>query len=161
MADKTLNEFSATSAENIHTGPTLEIGEDSSFELKPSLINMVKANPFRGKAHEDASAHLQNYLEISSTIIIKDVDQDIILLCLFPFSLLGKAKQWFFANRDNIETWTKCSNAFLARFFPMGKTNALHGRISSFQQQTDESIREAWERFEDYVSECPHHGMEN
>jgi len=92
MADKTLNEFSATSAENIHTGPTLEIREDSSFELKPSLINMVKANPFRGKAHEDASAHLQNYLEISSTIIIKDVDQDIILLCLFPFSLLGKAK---------------------------------------------------------------------
>ena len=54
-----------------------------------------------------------------------------------------------------------CSTAFLAKFFPTGKTNALRGRISSFQQQHDESIPEAWERFQDYISECPHHGMEN
>ena len=34
-------------------------------------------------------------------------------------------------------------------------------RISSFQQQHDESIPEAWKRFQDYISEYPHHGMEN
>ena len=43
----------------------------------------------------------------------------------------------------------------------MGKTNALHGRISSFQQQHDESVPESWERLQDYISECTHHGMEN
>ena len=43
----------------------------------------------------------------------------------------------------------------------MGKTNALHRRISCFQQQHDESVPEAWECFQDYISECPHHGMEN
>jgi len=43
----------------------------------------------------------------------------------------------------------------------VGKTNALRGRISSFQQQHDESVREAWERFQDYISEYPHHGMED
>ena len=62
------------------------------FELKPSLINMVQATPFSEKAHEDASAHLQHFLEISSIVVIKDVAQDIILLCLFPFSLVGWAK---------------------------------------------------------------------
>ena len=103
------------------------------FELKPSLINMVQATPFSGKAHEDASAHLQNFLEISSTIVIKDVAQDIILLHLFPFSLMGRVKQWFYTNKDHINTWAKCSKAFLEKFFPVGKTNALRGKISNFQ----------------------------
>ena len=57
MADKTLCEFSAPSTENIRTGPTLKT-DNLEFELKPSLINMVQAAPFSGKAYEDASAHL-------------------------------------------------------------------------------------------------------
>ena len=43
----------------------------------------------------------------------------------------------------------------------MGKTNALRGKITSFQQQHDETVPEAWERFQDYILECPHHGMES
>ena len=54
-----------------------------------------------------------------------------------------------------------CSTTFLAKFSPTGKTNALHGRISSFQQQHDQSAPKARERFQDYIAECPHHGMEN
>ena len=131
MADKTLREFSAPSIENICTGPTLRT-TNLKFELKPSLINKVQATPFSGKAHEVASAHLQNFLEINSTVIIKDVAQDIILLRLFPFSLVGKAKQWFYTNKDNINTMAKCSKAFLEKFFPVGKTNALGGKISNF-----------------------------
>jgi len=50
---------------------------------------------------------------------------------------------------------------FLAKLFPMGKTNALCGKITSFQQQHDESVPEAWERFQNYILECPHHGMES
>ena len=57
MADKTLHEFSAPSTKNIHTGPTLKT-KNLEFELKPNLINMVKASPFNEKAHEGASAHL-------------------------------------------------------------------------------------------------------
>ena len=57
MAEKTLREFSTLSTENIRTGPTLKT-DNLEFELKPSLINMVQATPFSGKAHEDASAHL-------------------------------------------------------------------------------------------------------
>jgi len=50
---------------------------------------------------------------------------------------------------------------FLAKFFPMGKTNALREKITSFQQQHDESVPEAWERFQDYILEYPHHEMES
>jgi hypothetical protein len=59
-----------------------------------------------------------------------------------------KVKQWFY------------SNAFLAKFFLLGKTNALRNKISGLQQLTDETIAEAWERLQDYISACPHHGME-
>ena len=149
MANKTLREFSAPTAANIRPRPIVNVG-DNGFELKPALINMVQASQFYGKAHEDASAHHQYFLEICSTFTIKGVTQDAILLRLFPFSLLGKAKQWFYANKDRNTTWDNCSTAFIAKFFPTGKTNALRGRISSFQQQPDESISEAWECFQDY-----------
>ena len=65
---------------------------------------------------------------------------DAIRLRLFPFSLLGKAKQWFYQNKEAVSTWDKCSMAFLTKFFPLGKTNALHGKISSFQQTGMESM---------------------
>ena len=35
------------------------------------------------------------------------------------------------------------------------------GKILSFQQQHDETILEAWERFQDYILDCPHHGTQN
>ena len=132
MADKTLREFSALTTANIHTGSAINIG-DNAFELKPALINMVQARQFCGKAHEDTSAHLQHFLEIYNTFTIKGVTRDTILLCLFPFSVLGKAKQWFYANKDRNTTWENYSTAFLAKFVPIGKPNALHGRIPSFQ----------------------------
>jgi len=159
MSNKSIREFSAPTTDNICTGPAVEI--DCNFELKPGLINMVQANQFCGKAHEDASAHLQHFLEICSTFTMSGIPKDAILLRLFPFSLLGRAKQWFYATKEKNTTWALCSTNFLAKFFPMGKTNALHGKFTSFQQQHDESILEAWERFQDYILECPHHGMES
>jgi hypothetical protein len=101
---------------------------------------MVQESPFCGKASEDANAHLQYFLEIYSTLTIRGVTQDAVRLCLFPFSLLEKVKQWFYFNKEAVSTWEKCSNAFLAKFFPLGKTNALRNKISTFQQVTDETI---------------------
>jgi len=89
------------------------------------------------------------------------VPRDAILLRLFPFSLLGRAKQWFYATKEKNTTWALCSTKFIDKFFPMGKTNALRGKITRFQQQHDESVPEAWERFQDYILKCPHHGMES
>jgi len=121
----------------------------------------VQASQFSGKAHEDASAHLQHFLEIYNMFTIKDIPKDAILVLLFPFSLLGKAKQSFYTNKEKNTMWALCSTNFLAKFFPTGKTNALCGKISSFQQQHDETVPEAWEHFQDYILECPHHGMVN
>ena len=141
MAQKTLQEFSTLSLENIPTGPRFAVEEGGpEFELKSSLINLVQATQFSGKAHEDASANLQNFLEIGSTIHINGVDKYVILLHLFPFSLEGKARKWFYTHQDHINNWTNLLDAFLSKFFPIGKTTALRGNIVSFQQLKTETI---------------------
>ena len=99
MAEKTLREFSIPSTDNVATGPNINV-RDVNFELKSSLINMVQASLFCGKPNEDANAHLQTFLELRDTVVICGVAADIVKLRLFPFSLLGKAKQWFYKEKD-------------------------------------------------------------
>jgi hypothetical protein len=93
---------------------------------------MAQACLFCGKPKEDASAHLQQFLESYSTYTVRRVR-----LQLLPFSLLRRAEQWFYINRATVKTRNKRSTAFHSKFFRMGKTNALRGRISSFQQTRD------------------------
>ena len=133
MAQKTLRQFSAPSNSHIPTGLTNDQGIDS-LEIKTGLSNMVQASPFCGKASEDAHAHLQNFLEVSSIINPRGTTMDNVHLRLFLFSLLGKEKTWFYAHKEGFYTWDACANAFLDKYVPLGKINALRNRISSFQQ---------------------------
>ena len=91
MAQKSLHEYSVPVVANMPIGPAINMG-DMNFELKTELIMMVQANPFYGLPSEDANAHLQHFLELCNTIVMKDVTPEIIRLCLFMFSLLGRAK---------------------------------------------------------------------
>jgi hypothetical protein len=125
MAQKSLHEFFVPVVANVPIGPAVNVG-DKNFELRTRLITMVQANSFCGLPSVDANTHLQHLLELCDTIVIKDVAPDVTRLRLFPFSLMGKAKQWFYKNKEVVSTWNKCSTTFLAKFFPMGKTNALN-----------------------------------
>ena len=91
MAEKTLREFSVPSTPNVATRPNINVG-GVNFELKSSIINMVQASPFYGKPNEDANAHLQNFLELCDTVVIRGVAAHVVKLRLFPICLLGKAK---------------------------------------------------------------------
>jgi hypothetical protein len=106
-----------------------QAGNDG-FELKIGLVNMVQASPFCGKASEDVNTHLQNFLVVSNTINHRGTTPDDVRLRLFPLSLLGKAKTWFYSNKEAFTAWEACSNAFLVKYFPVGKTNALQNRIT-------------------------------
>jgi len=159
-AEKTIRDYSCPKANKIPVGPN-QPTETESFELKPRLINMVPADPLCGKASEDANAHLQQFMEVCYTYTTRGVTQDAIRIRLFPFSLMGKAKQWFYNTRDAHNTWEKCANAFLNKYFPPGKTNTLRSKISNIQQVHDEMVPESWDHFQEYLSACPHHRMED
>ena len=77
MAEKTLREYLAPSADNVPIGPNVNVG-NVDFELRTGLINMVQSSPLCGKANEDANAHLQQFLEICNTIIMRGVTTEVI-----------------------------------------------------------------------------------
>jgi uncharacterized protein YggU (UPF0235/DUF167 family) len=79
MAQKTLHDYYTPSATQVPTGLEVNMGGEN-FEIKTGLITMVQASPFCGKANEDAIAHLQQFLELYSTFVIKGVSQDAIRL---------------------------------------------------------------------------------
>ena len=91
MAQNILHEYYVPAVTNVPTRPAINVG-DKNFELRTGLITMVQASPFCGLPNEDANAHLQHFLELCDTIIVKDVAPATIRLRLFPFSLVGKAK---------------------------------------------------------------------
>ena len=88
---KTLRDYSTPVVVNVLVGPVVNTGT-RNFELRTGLIMMVQANQFCGLPTEDANTHLQHFLELCNSIVIKDVAQASIRLRLFPFSLAGKAK---------------------------------------------------------------------
>jgi hypothetical protein len=89
---RSLRDYSTPAIANVPVGPAVNLGT-GNFELRTSLVTMVQANQLCGLPSEDASAHLQHFLELCDTIVIKDVAPASIRLRLFPFSLAGKAKQ--------------------------------------------------------------------
>nr|GEY29001.1 reverse transcriptase domain-containing protein [Tanacetum cinerariifolium] len=59
----------------------------------------------------------------------------------------------------SILTWDDLVTKFINQFFPPSKTTNLHNEITRFQQRFDESFYEAWDRFNDLLRACPHHGF--
>jgi hypothetical protein len=105
---------------------------DGSFKLKPPLMSMVYQRPFCGKASEDANAHLQHFLEICSTFTIRGVTQDAVNLCLFPFSLLGKAKNGSIPIRRQCEPGRSAPMHFSPSFFHWAKPMPSRTRSLGF-----------------------------
>ena len=88
---KSLRDYSTPAVANVPIGPAINTGT-GNFEMCTGLITMVQANQFCGLLSEDTSAHLQHFLELCDTIVIKDVAPASIRLRLFLFSLAGKVK---------------------------------------------------------------------
>ncbi|GJX89484.1 reverse transcriptase domain-containing protein [Tanacetum coccineum] len=59
----------------------------------------------------------------------------------------------------SILTWDDLVSKFINQFFPPLKTTNLRNEITRFQQRFDESFYEAWDRFNDLLRACPHHGF--
>nr|GFA44357.1 reverse transcriptase domain-containing protein [Tanacetum cinerariifolium] len=59
----------------------------------------------------------------------------------------------------SILTWEDLVTKFINQFFPPSKTTNLRNEITRFQQRFDESFYEAWDRINDLLRACPHHGF--
>ncbi|GJX91448.1 hypothetical protein Tco_0344774 [Tanacetum coccineum] len=106
-----------------------EITADN-FELKHGLLNLVQNKQFFGHDKEDPHAHIRYFNKITSTMKFPNVPSTSVKLMLFPFSLEGAARIWLEKEPPrSIQTWD------------------------------DLTFYEAWDRFNDLLRACPHHGF--
>jgi hypothetical protein len=137
--------------------PILKLAEIRSlFEIKTSTIRMVQHSPFTDK--EDPNLHIQAFIQLCQTFNMYGVTQDQMRARLFPFSLLGKALQWFHAQpAEMVQNWNVLMRAFMKEYYSLGKTQSLLNKIATFAQYSTETISEAFERFNEYTRAIPHH----
>nr|GEZ17956.1 reverse transcriptase domain-containing protein [Tanacetum cinerariifolium] len=132
----------------------------NNFELKHGLINLVQNKQFFGHDKEDPHTHIRYFNKITSTMRVPNVPSSSIKLMLFPFSLEGAARIWLEKEAPrSILTWDDLVTKFINHFFPPKKTTNLRNEITRFHQRFDESFYEAWDRFNDLLRACPHHGF--
>ncbi|GJZ03871.1 reverse transcriptase domain-containing protein [Tanacetum coccineum] len=136
-----------------------EITADN-FELKHGLLNLVQNKQFFGHDKEDPHAHIRYFNKITSTMKFPNVPSTSVKLMLFPFSLEGAARIWLEKEPPrSIQTWDDLVSKFINKIFPPSKTTNLRNEITRFQQRFDETFYEAWDRFNDLLRACPHHGF--
>ncbi|GJU11864.1 reverse transcriptase domain-containing protein [Tanacetum coccineum] len=72
----------------------------------------------------------------------------------------GSARIWLKKEPPrSILTWDDLASKFINQFFPPSKMTNLLNEITRFQQRFNESFYEAWDRFNDLLRACPHHGF--
>ncbi|GJW81244.1 hypothetical protein Tco_0145219 [Tanacetum coccineum] len=105
-----------------------KIEDKDNFELKGQFLKELCTNTFSYLDHEDANEHIEKVLEIVDLFHIPNITIDQVMLRAFPMSLTGAAR-----------------------------TNQLMEEINNFQQEPDENLYQAWERFKELLMECSQH----
>ncbi|KAK8619607.1 hypothetical protein V6N13_135889 [Hibiscus sabdariffa] len=158
---RTVHDYLAEDLEGLNPTVTIPEFEAEHFELKPVMFNMLNTlGQFGGSPAENARQHLKSFLEICNSFKIHGVSNDVLKLKLFPYSLRDKAKEWW--NNlppGSLQSWTELCRSFLAKFSYTNMTDNLRNQITSFRQEDDEAMHEAWEHYRDLFRRCPKHGL--
>ncbi|GKE55902.1 hypothetical protein Tco_1495087 [Tanacetum coccineum] len=116
----------------------------------------LREDTFSGNKDEDAHDHIDRVLSIIGIFNIPRVSKDAVMLRVFPFTLTGSAKRW--VDRlapGTINTWDLLKKAFIQRYCPPSMTAKQLKDIHSFKKEGDESLYQAWERYNDLLYKCP------
>jgi len=80
---------------------------------------------------------------------------------LFPFSLSGRAKQWYSLSVRSVEgSWEALREKIYLTFFPIPKVASLRCEILAFEQREKESLGAAWAHFTKLLASCLELGIQ-
>ncbi|GJT86182.1 reverse transcriptase domain-containing protein [Tanacetum coccineum] len=120
----------------------------------------LREDTFSGNKNEDAHDHVDQFLNIVSLLNVLGVSQDAVLLRVFPFTLTGAAKRWVdMLTPGAVNAWDLLKKAFTQRYCPPSKTAKQLEDIHNFKQESDESLYQAWEGYNDLLYKCPTHNI--
>ncbi|GJY74137.1 reverse transcriptase domain-containing protein [Tanacetum coccineum] len=134
------------------------IKDRDNFELKGQFLKELRTNTFSGSDHEDANEHIEKVLKMVDLFHIPNINMDQVMLRAFPMSLTGAASRWLRNEQSgSITTWDGLKTKFLNKYCPPARTARKMEEINNFQQELDENIYQAWERFKELLMKCPQH----
>src|SRR4051812_39393985 len=134
----------------------------TNTEMKSEILQLVYANPFTGMDHENPFTHLTKFYEIAGSTGVDAANEESLFKRLFPHSLLGKAKEWYLDQLPNVMTdWNLLEEKFLERYFPQSQFMEAKTAIAVFNQGSNESLNDAWERFKSMLRKCKGHGFDD
>ena len=87
-----LCDFSNTNNNFIGTPIAPPATSVESCDINTALLNLVMKDQFSGTPNEDAASYLNTFLELCDMQSKKDVENDVVQMKLFPFSLRDSAK---------------------------------------------------------------------
>nr|GEU39695.1 reverse transcriptase domain-containing protein [Tanacetum cinerariifolium] len=147
---------------NGRCGPIAPIAiQATNFGMKNDMIQQVQNScQFHGLSGDDANKHLDKFLHVTQSIKVNGVTDDALRLYLFPYSLTHHATAWFdHLPRNSINTFEQMAKMFLGKHFPPAMVTKLINEITNFRQRPDESLFEAWERYNLSIDRCLNHNM--
>ncbi|GJZ72584.1 hypothetical protein Tco_0636730 [Tanacetum coccineum] len=135
-----------------------KIDNKDQFELKGQFLKELRENTFSGSDNEDANEHIEKVLEIVDLFHVPNITVDQLMLRVFPISLTGATSRWLRNEPTGlIKTWEDLKTMFLNKYCPPGQTAKKMEEINNFQQEPDDTLYQAWERFKELLMKCPQH----
>ncbi|GJS60041.1 hypothetical protein Tco_0654825 [Tanacetum coccineum] len=135
-----------------------KIDNKDQFELKGQFLKELRENTISGSDNEDANEHIEKVLEIVDLFHVPNITVDQLMLRVFPISLTRAASRWLRNEpTGSIKTWEDLKTKFLNKYCPPGRTAKKMEEINNFQQEPDETLYQAWERFKELLMKCPQH----
>ncbi|GKE32297.1 retrovirus-related pol polyprotein from transposon TNT 1-94 [Tanacetum coccineum] len=135
-----------------------KIEDKDNFELKGQFLKELRTNTFSNSDHEDANEHIEKVLKIMDFFHIPNIIIDQVMLRAFHMSLTRAVSRWL-RNKPSgsITTWEDLKTKFLSKYCPPARTAKKMEEINNFQQEPDENLYQAWERFKELLMKCPQH----
>ena len=87
-----LCDFTNTNNNDFLSTSIAPLTDTESCETNTALLNLVLKDQFVGLSSADGATHLNSFVDLCDMQNKKDVDNDIVKLKLFPFSLRDRAK---------------------------------------------------------------------
>ncbi|GJV75470.1 hypothetical protein Tco_1507054 [Tanacetum coccineum] len=131
-----------------------------NFEIKSQFMRDLREETFSRNKTDVAYEHVERILDIISLFYILGITHDAVMLCVFPITLTRAAKRWVDKlSPGTINTWDLLKNTFIQRYCPPSKSAKQLEEIHNFKQEWDETLYQAWERYNDLLYKCPTHNL--
>ena len=129
----------------------------ANFKIDSHILSLLPI--FHGLPSEDPYRHMDEFSHVCEFNQFPNVPSETGKMGFFPFTLKETAKEWFFTLGRVFGSCRGMEDAFLRKYYSVGKTSTVRRAIREFSQGSGEVFYEAWEKLRDLLRQCPHHGI--